>query len=99
VHAFAERAGSGGGDLDPRRPGRPEPATSVEVVDGGERIVDGRRFTLEGSLRVGVVVAHRQVPADGAVERVGVGRCVGEPGQVLARLLEVYVRSLQGERE
>ena len=48
-------------------------------------------------LQVGVVVGHRRVPVGGAVERVGGGRCVREPGQVLARPLEVYVCSLQGE--
>ncbi len=56
----------------------------MEVVDGGERVVDGRGAALEHRLEVGAVVAHRPVAAVGVGERVRVEVGAGEPGQELA---------------
>lgn len=83
LRAVVERARCGGRDLDSGGACRPEPATDVEVVDRGKRVVDGRGATLENGLQVGAVVAHRPVAAVRASERVLVEVRGGEPRQVL----------------
>ena len=84
--AVVERPGRGGGDLDANGARRSEPQADVEVVDGGERVVHGRRAALEHGLEVGAVVAHGPVPGVGAGERITIDLGRGEPGQVLAHL-------------
>jgi hypothetical protein len=61
----------------------------VEVIDGGERVVDGRGAALQDGLEVGAVVTHGPVThgpvtAGRARERVLVEIGAGEPCQVLA---------------
>jgi Phage integrase, N-terminal SAM-like domain len=73
-----------------------EAAADVEVIDGGERVVDGRGAGLQDSLEVGAVVAHRPVPA--TRERVLVEVGAGEPRQVLADFRGVGTAGLSGER-
>jgi hypothetical protein len=81
-----QRARCGGRDLDPSGARGPEAVTDVEVVDCGERVVDGRSAALEDGLEVGAVVTDGPVPAGGAGERVLVEVGIGEPRQVLADL-------------
>jgi hypothetical protein len=50
---LVKRAGRRGGDLDAGGVGGPEAAADVEVVDGGERVVDGRGAALEDRVEVG----------------------------------------------
>lgn len=55
-----KRARSVGRDLDASGARGPKAAADVEVIDRGERVVDGRRAALQDGLEVGAVVAHRQ---------------------------------------
>ena len=64
----------------------PEAAPGVAVVDGGKRVVDGRRAAFEHGLQVDAVVAHGPVAAVGAGERNLVEVGGGKPGQELADL-------------
>jgi hypothetical protein len=79
---LVERARRRHRDRDAGGAGGPEAATDVEVVDGGERVVDGRRAALQHGLQVGAVVAHGPVAAVGVGERVlelaRVSRCNAE---------------------
>jgi hypothetical protein len=93
-----QSARRGGRDLDASGARRPEPATDVEVVDGGERVVDGRGAALENGLQVGPVVAHRPVPAGRACERVFVEVGIGEPREVLPDLRGVCAPRLVRQR-
>ena len=83
---MVERSGRRGGDLDSHGGRGPEAAPGVEVVDGGKRVVDGRRAAFEHGLQVGAVVAHGPVAAVGAGERILVEVGGGKPGQELADL-------------
>jgi hypothetical protein len=78
-----ERARRGGRDLDAGGARRSETAPDVEVVDGGKRVVDGRRAAPENGLQMGAVVTHRPVAAVRASERALVEVRGGEPRQVL----------------
>jgi hypothetical protein len=95
---MVERAGRGRRDLDASRARGPKAVPDVEVVDGGERVVDRGGAALEDGLEVGAVVAHRPVPAVDARERVLVEVGAGEPRQVLADFRGVGTAGLSGER-
>lgn len=80
---MVERLGRRGRDVKAGGCRGPEATADVEVVDGGERVVDSRGAAFEDDLEVGAVVAHRPVAAVGAGERVRVEVGAGEPGQEL----------------
>ncbi len=67
--------------------GGSEAAADVEVVDGGECVVDGRGLALEDGLQVAAVVADRPVARVAGSERVAFGVGAGEPREVLGPLL------------
>ena len=96
--ACVERAGRGGRDLDAGGARGSEAAADVEVVDGGERVVDGRGAALEEGLEVRAVVAYRPVAAGGACERVLVEVRGGEPRKVLANFRGLCAARLIGQR-
>jgi hypothetical protein len=86
LSALVKRARRRGGDLDAGGARGSEAAADVEVVDGRERIIDGRRAALQHGMEVGAVVAHCPVAAVGAGERILVEAGAGKPGQELADL-------------
>ena len=96
--AQAKRSWRGRRDLDSGGARGSKTAADVEVVDGGERVVDSRRAALECRLEVGAVVAHRPVATVGAGERVVVEVGTGEPRQVLADFRGVRAPCLIGQR-
>ena len=96
--ACVERAGRGGWDLDAGGARGSEAVPDVEVVDGGERVVDGRGAALENGLQMGAVVAYRPVAAVGAGERVLVEVRGREPRQVLTDFRGVRAPCLIGQR-
>ena len=98
LRALVERARRGGRDIDSGGACGSEAAADVEVVDRGERVVDGRGAALEDGLEVGAVVAHRPVAAGGACERVLVEVGGGEPRKVLADFRGVCAARLIGQR-
>jgi hypothetical protein len=95
---MVERARRRDGGVDSRGGRRSEAAANVEVIDGGERVVDSRGAALQDGLEVGAVVAHRPVPAGSARERILVEVGAGEPRQVLADFRSVGTAGLSGER-
>src|SRR5450755_3404130 len=56
LRTVVERPGRGGRDLDASGARGPKPATDIEVVDRGKRIVHGRGAALQHRLEVGPVV-------------------------------------------
>jgi hypothetical protein len=96
--ACVERLRRGRWDLEAGGACRSEAVTDVEVVDGGERVVDSRRAALQNGLQVGAVVAHRPVTAVRAGERVLVEVRGGEPRQVLPDFRGVGAPHLIGQR-
>jgi hypothetical protein len=78
--------------------GGSEAAADVEVVDGGERVVDGRGLALEDGLQVRAVVADRPIARVPRSQRAAFGGGAGEPREVLADLRGVRAAGLLGQR-
>ncbi len=98
LRAPVKRAGRGGGDLDASGAGGSQAQADVEVIDCGQRVVDGRGLAFEDRLQVGAVVAHPPVAGVGAGEWVAVEVSDSQPGQVLPDLRGVGAASLGAER-
>ena len=96
--ARVQRLGGGPWELGARGVGGPEAAADVEVVDGGEGVVDGRGLALEDGLQMGAVVADRPITRVACSQRVAFGVGVGEPREVLADLRGVRAARLLGQR-
>ena len=79
--ALVQGARRGGGQVDPVGVGRAEAAADVEVVDGGEGVVDGGGGTFVDGEQVGAPVADGPVPGRGVGEGVAVEVGVGEPAR------------------
>ncbi len=95
---FAERLGGGPRDLRAGCARRSESAAGVEVVDGGEGVVDRRGLALEDRLQVGAVVADRPVACSGRVQRLAVDVRDGQPGEKLPHLRRVRAARLVRQR-
>ena len=70
--ALVQRAGGRIGEVDALGGGGSEPTASVEVIDGGQGIVDGGGLALGDGEQMGAVVAHGPVADAGVGERVAV---------------------------
>ena len=96
--ALVERARRGDGGRRLARRSLVRGRADVEVVDGGERVVDGRGAALEHGLEVGAVVAHGPVAAVRVVSGSASRSAPAEPRQVLADLRAVGTPGLIGQR-
>ncbi len=86
------------GQVEPVGSRGAEAGAGIEVVDGGQGVVDGGVAALEHRGEVGAVVAYRPVAGVGAGERVAVDVGLGEPGEVAADLGGVGAAGLLGKR-
>ena len=78
-----ERAGRGLGQFGPGGVGGSEATAGVEVIDGGQGVVDGGGLAFGHGEQVGAVVARGAVSRPLLGERVAAGVGGGEPDQEL----------------